>query len=59
MDDAGSSGAGAGAGAGKYKRVRREGVNLLLTSGGTGFGVRDVTPEAVGPLLGKRAEGIV
>lgn len=32
---------------------------LILTSGGTGFGDRDVTPEAVGPLLTKSAPGIV
>lgn len=33
--------------------------NLILTSGGTGFSPRDVTPEAVGPLLQKTAPGFV
>ncbi|KAJ6258768.1 hypothetical protein Dda_6821 [Drechslerella dactyloides] len=34
-------------------------LSLVLTTGGTGFGVRDVTPEAVGDLLEKTANGIV
>lgn len=36
-----------------------EGINLILTSGGTGFAVKDVTPEAVGPLIEKQAPGLV
>ncbi|THX08062.1 hypothetical protein D6D17_04430 [Aureobasidium pullulans] len=36
-----------------------EGVNLIVTSGGTGFAVKDVTPEAVGPLIQKHAPGLV
>lgn len=36
-----------------------EGVNLIITSGGTGFAVKDVTPEAVGPLIEKQAPGLV
>lgn len=34
-------------------------VNLILTTGGTGFAVEDHTPEAVGPLLHKQAPGLV
>ncbi|KAI5476996.1 hypothetical protein MNV49_006954 [Pseudohyphozyma bogoriensis] len=34
-------------------------VDLVLTSGGTGFGVRDRTPEALAPLIDKPAPGLV
>ena len=34
-------------------------VNVLVTTGGTGFAVKDNTPEAVKPLLHKHAPGLV
>ena len=34
-------------------------MNLVITSGGTGFAVKDVTPEAVKPLIQKDAPGLV
>lgn len=34
-------------------------VNLILISGGTGFAVKDNTPEAVTPLLHRQAPGLV
>ncbi|KAI9717204.1 MAG: hypothetical protein M1828_007397 [Chrysothrix sp. TS-e1954] len=33
--------------------------NLVVTSGGTGFARKDVTPEAVAPLIHKSAPGLV
>ena len=33
-------------------------IDLLLSSGGTGFGLRDCTPEAVRPMLHREAPGI-
>ncbi|KAI1430696.1 molybdenum cofactor synthesis domain-containing protein [Xylaria sp. CBS 124048] len=34
-------------------------VNLIVTTGGTGFATADNTPEAVSPLLHKQAPGLV
>lgn len=34
-------------------------VNLLITTGGTGFAAEDQTPEAVGPMLHRHAPGLV
>lgn len=34
-------------------------VNVIITTGGTGFAVHDSTPEAVTPLLHKHAPGLV
>lgn len=33
--------------------------DLVVTTGGTGFGVRDVTPEATGAILDREAPGLV
>lgn len=34
-------------------------VNLIVTTGGTGFATRDYTPEAISPLIHRHAPGIV
>ena len=34
-------------------------VNLLVTTGGTGFAVKDCTPEAINPLIHRHAPGLV
>lgn len=40
------------------KLVAESKYELIVTSGGTGFSPRDVTPEAIIPLLEKRATGL-
>src|ERR1700759_2273434 len=39
------------------KWIADQGVDVVITTGGTGFTGRDVTPEAVEPLFEKRMEG--
>lgn len=34
-------------------------INLLVTTGGTGFATKDHTPEAVTPLIHRHAPGLV
>lgn len=44
--------------AGLLRRFADEGRPLIVTSGGTGFGPRDVTPEATSAVLEREAPGI-
>ncbi|AWN36963.1 molybdenum cofactor biosynthesis protein B [Methylobacterium radiodurans] len=37
--------------------IRDPGIDVVITTGGTGFTGRDVTPEAVEPLFEKRMDG--
>jgi len=41
-----------------YSLTEREDVNLILTTGGTGFGPRDNTPEATRAVIEREAPGL-
>ena len=41
-----------------YVLTEREEINLILTTGGTGLGPRDNTPEATGSVIDREASGI-
>lgn len=43
----------------KAKQLSEEGYHLLLFSGGTGVSPRDVTPDAIAPLLDQEIPGIM
>ncbi|KAH7398347.1 hypothetical protein BKA66DRAFT_452914 [Pyrenochaeta sp. MPI-SDFR-AT-0127] len=38
---------------------REDPINLIVSSGGTGFATKDVTPEAITPLIDRHAPGLI
>jgi molybdopterin adenylyltransferase len=41
-----------------FTLTEREDINLIITTGGTGFGPRDNTPEATRAVISREAPGI-
>lgn len=44
--------------AGRLRALAAQGVRLCLCTGGTGLGARDLTPEALRSVAGRRVEGL-
>jgi len=44
---------------GLLEEAQSDGVNVVITTGGTGVGVRDITPEVVSSMIDKEIPGIM
>jgi molybdenum cofactor synthesis domain-containing protein len=43
----------------KQQLKRAEGIDVIFTTGGTGIGPRDITPDVVGPMLDREIPGVM
>jgi molybdopterin adenylyltransferase len=43
----------------EIERAKTEGAEVVFTTGGTGIGPRDITPDVVGPMLDRELPGVM